>query len=160
MVQELRVTLYSETKRRTTVGQQIQRMFSRPETRVGCQIRMCVKNTDKDRKEEKPLLLMSNAANLNMASVKASGCAESKASPICLIISRPRSDCPRTAWAKWIMPDTYRQKRKHMSGRSTVNYLLSVVQAKGPAANHSLEVQHKSNKATMCIFRNKASVLW
>lgn len=60
----------------------------------------------------KPLVLMSKAASLNMASVNASGCAESKASPICLIMSRFRSGCPRTAWAKWIIPETYRQKKR------------------------------------------------
>lgn len=60
--------------------------------------------------KDEPLELMSKAASLNMASVKASGCAESKASPICLIISRPRSDCPRTACAKWIIPDTCRHR--------------------------------------------------
>lgn len=58
---------------------------------------------------------MSKAASLNMASVKASGCAESKASPICLIMRRFRSACPRIAWAKWIIPDTYRQGRDDMS---------------------------------------------
>lgn len=65
----------------------------------------------------KPLVLISKAASLNMASVNASGCAESKASPICLIMSRFRSACPRTAWAKWIIPETYRQNREVMSRR-------------------------------------------
>lgn len=72
----------------------------------------------------KPLLLMSKAASLNMASVKDSGCAESRASSICLIISRPRSDCPRIAWAKWIIPDTCRQKRADMKLRSHLYYSL------------------------------------